>query len=239
MALRLAGEELSVVQGLDSLGWLREVIVNSTNPALKVKQQGSGNMLELWEGSSQRVVFGSDAVLKPSGRIDAQKGIYNSSANNSGRVYVDDEAEIAQALYLRSSYGVVLSSESVTGNGWAGIPVTNGVGEAVSTGMVERLDTSTEGQVVALGGAGNDDHSVVITTGAGAGATVRVPLVGVVLVNVDTGAVAIGDILVASTVSHRAMVNNAQTDPKKIIGVALSSKSAGSNGQVRAWIGKL
>lgn len=47
MALRLAGEELSVVQGLDAIGWLREIQASDALPGLKITQSGSGHALEL------------------------------------------------------------------------------------------------------------------------------------------------------------------------------------------------
>ncbi|MEE9198472.1 MAG: hypothetical protein V3U26_01605 [Dehalococcoidia bacterium] len=50
MALRLAGEDYSVVQGLDYLGWLREISVSSSDPALKVVQSGAGDILEIYDG---------------------------------------------------------------------------------------------------------------------------------------------------------------------------------------------
>ena len=46
MALRLAGEEYSVVQGLDSQGWLRTVTANDALAGVTVDQQGSGRLAE-------------------------------------------------------------------------------------------------------------------------------------------------------------------------------------------------
>lgn len=50
MALRLAGEEFSVVRGLDALGWPREVEANDANPGLKITQGGSGPALQVVSG---------------------------------------------------------------------------------------------------------------------------------------------------------------------------------------------
>ena len=50
MALRLAGEEFSVVQGLDGLGNLRTVDVNDGSPGLKVNQGGSGRVFDFQDG---------------------------------------------------------------------------------------------------------------------------------------------------------------------------------------------
>lgn len=50
MALRLAGEEYSVVQGLDALGWPREVEANDADPGIKITQSGSGPALQVISG---------------------------------------------------------------------------------------------------------------------------------------------------------------------------------------------
>ena len=121
MALRMAGEEFSVVQGLDRLGWTREVRVNDTTPSLKVTQTGSGPGVQIdhaavgenWIGfylggvrhgkmaivADNKLMVateGADLILEPagSGRLDLRKALYNSSANNNGRVKVDDVLEI-------------------------------------------------------------------------------------------------------------------------------------------------
>ncbi|MBF8267217.1 MAG: hypothetical protein HW388_725 [Dehalococcoidia bacterium] len=51
MALRLAGEEFSVVRGLDALGWPREITVNDAVPGLKVTQSGAGVGVQMVTGS--------------------------------------------------------------------------------------------------------------------------------------------------------------------------------------------
>ncbi|MBI2020078.1 hypothetical protein HYS94_01525 [Candidatus Daviesbacteria bacterium] len=54
---------------------------------------------------------------------------------------------------------------------------------------------------------------------------------------VDTSDVAPGDILVTSSITAgRAMTNNAQTDAKRILGVALEAKTGGANGVVLAEV---
>jgi len=52
MALRLMGEEYAVIQGVDDLGWLREITVNSSDPGVKIDQQGTGPILELRDNGS-------------------------------------------------------------------------------------------------------------------------------------------------------------------------------------------
>lgn len=55
MALRLAGEDYSVVQGLDNLGWLRNIAPNSPDPALTIDQRGTGNIFEAQDGGVKRL----------------------------------------------------------------------------------------------------------------------------------------------------------------------------------------
>lgn len=68
MALRLAGEEFSVLQGLDGLGWLREVCACDTRPALKVNQQGTGRVLDFQDGGVS-VLYMDDGGSLKMGRI--------------------------------------------------------------------------------------------------------------------------------------------------------------------------
>lgn len=57
MALRLAGEEFSVVRGLDDGGWLRQINANDTLSGLKVTQQGNAPILELLSAQEQGIVI--------------------------------------------------------------------------------------------------------------------------------------------------------------------------------------
>ena len=50
MSLRLAGEEFTVVQGLDAQGWPREVEVNDAEPGLKITQGGAGPAIKVISG---------------------------------------------------------------------------------------------------------------------------------------------------------------------------------------------
>ena len=52
MTLRLAGEDYSVIAGLDGLGWLRDIKATSSDPALKVDQNGSGSILDLLDSGT-------------------------------------------------------------------------------------------------------------------------------------------------------------------------------------------
>ena len=52
MALRLAGEEYSVIQGLDYDGWLRDIQANDGNPGLKVNQKSTGRIFAFQDGGT-------------------------------------------------------------------------------------------------------------------------------------------------------------------------------------------
>ena len=54
MALRLAGEE-SAVQGLDNLGFLREIEASDADPGLIVDQKGTGDILSLRDNGVERL----------------------------------------------------------------------------------------------------------------------------------------------------------------------------------------
>ncbi len=65
MTLRLAGEDYSVVAGLDGLGWLRDIKATSSDPALKVDQKGPGSILDLLDSGTPvlRVLNGGNLAF--------------------------------------------------------------------------------------------------------------------------------------------------------------------------------
>ena len=82
MALRLAGEDYSVVQGLDGLGWLRDINVSSSDPALKVDQKGAGSILDLLDNGTAvlRVLNGGNLGFLAGKALTA--GQYEIGRNN-------------------------------------------------------------------------------------------------------------------------------------------------------------
>ena len=126
MALRLAGEQCSLVRGLDDLGWLKEVTRNSSDYALKITQNGGGDALHLagstkikgnvshldlgislvdlygYYAISLATSYGDVRLVPGSGyKVDAQRELYNSTANNSGDVLVDDDLALTSGKKLR------------------------------------------------------------------------------------------------------------------------------------------
>jgi hypothetical protein len=63
MALRLAGEEYSVVQGLDGQGYLREIVAADDSPGLQVDQQGSGRLASFRLGGVEKAYVANDGLV--------------------------------------------------------------------------------------------------------------------------------------------------------------------------------
>ncbi|MBI2165690.1 MAG: hypothetical protein HYU29_04735 [Chloroflexi bacterium] len=65
MGLRLAGEDVTLVKGVDTYGWLRSVDCSDADPGLKVDQKGSGLIADFQDNgvSKLRILDGGRAVL--------------------------------------------------------------------------------------------------------------------------------------------------------------------------------
>ena len=105
MALRLAGEEFSVVRGLDALGWPREVEANDANPGLKITQGGSGPALQVVSGD---IALGDNKLKTTSLLIKEVYGEYigirNAADNACSNIYL-------RSLYFNNS----IRSEAMAG----------------------------------------------------------------------------------------------------------------------------
>jgi hypothetical protein len=95
-----------------------------------------------------------------------------------------------------------------------------------------------EGQVRrvnAVLGIGNLNPKVALTAVAAGTVGGFAARGSVATVQVDAGAVAVGDQLVPSDVSNgRAKADNANRDPRLLLGIARTSKAAGAPGSVKA-----
>jgi N-acetylneuraminic acid mutarotase len=104
---------------------------------------------------------------------------------------------------------------------------------AVSAGDIVAIDTAHAGQVTKITTADSPLVSGVVVGAASAGATCEVAISGTIQANVDTGAIAVGDIITTNTTGGQGHTNN--TPPiGAALGRALSSKAGGSSGSV--WI---
>ena len=90
-----------MVLGLDGLGFVREVVGNDSDPALRIKQDGSGRILELVDtGGTVQGYVTSGGELVALKDIDAQGAIKNTGAANGGAVYVDDVLTVTGTVNL-------------------------------------------------------------------------------------------------------------------------------------------
>ena len=100
MALRLAGEEWSVVAGLDHLGYPREIEANDADPGLRIDQSGSGPALRFQQAAIIDTATG-DLTLDPASGIVLKQGgtEFASIAANT-----KDLGRVASNLWFRSIY---------------------------------------------------------------------------------------------------------------------------------------
>ncbi|GBD10984.1 hypothetical protein HRbin23_00634 [bacterium HR23] len=107
MPLRLAGEMLTV-NGVDGLGWLREVRAWDASPALVVDQQGTGRLLELRKaGSAVWLVDSSGHFLAA---LDGWWDIGQPGANRPRHIYT--WGDVWAGSWLRAGYGAYLGGVS-------------------------------------------------------------------------------------------------------------------------------
>lgn len=103
MTLRLAGEDVGAVQGLDGQGWVRETRAADASPGLKVDQLGTGRIFDFQDGGVSKWYLedGGDAVLEPA--LDARGGIKNGGAAHGGEVAVLESVRVkGQYLVVRN-----------------------------------------------------------------------------------------------------------------------------------------
>ena len=121
---------------------------------------------------------------------------------------------------------------------WTARPWKNNSPSNIATGEVCVMDPAEEGAVLRLNAANHGPRPMVAVELISSGRMGGVAVSGsVCTVQADTGAIAIGDTLVASvTANARVRTDNTETNPRKIVGYARTAKVAGSNGTVKAMI---
>lgn len=108
MALRLAGEEFSVVQGLDAQGYVRDVLANDANPGLKVDQKGTGAVLELQDGGVTRLLMKDERLTLSSSDMEFDEITDPAApAANKARLYAKDNGAGKTQLVVRFPTGAV------------------------------------------------------------------------------------------------------------------------------------
>ena len=107
MALRLAGEEFNVIQGLDQQGWPRLVQAADADPGMRVNQKGSGRILELQQNGALKGYIGNDGTwVIAAGGIDVQQPLKNTSASYDGAVGVADWLYVFPGVSVRAGAGL-------------------------------------------------------------------------------------------------------------------------------------
>lgn len=242
MPLRLAGEEFPVVQGLDEQGWL----------ALTKDLMPDSDAIRLLGGAGKRwyILTVRDiqctnsltmgGVISPDSNDNYDLGsltqawrylyvrrLKNPGTGDGGAIFVDDALGVLSNLKLGG----------VTGNYSAILrPMTNRNGSrTIQASEVVKLDIANDQSVIDTAGAAELNPFIVVD-GAAPGSDCTAAVGGICVVNCDTGAVNRGDLLVTSATALKATVDNTMTDMRKIIGIALTAKGAGSEGTVIALI---
>jgi len=155
---------------------------------------------------------------------------YNTTNILTGLTMARSETDLSDTddLFFRD-YGFVArcinKSGSTLNDNEVVVQKTAGVSQGLRVETTTTTDDDLPMVIVSKGGSAADN---AITTYAMSGSVVDV--------EVDTAAVALNDTIVTSTTATKGKANNSQTDPKKIIGYAMSEKSSGSVGVVKVRI---
>ena len=123
MALRLMGEEYAGIQGVDSLGWLREITVSSSDPGVKIDQQGTGPILELRDNGS--IV----ASVKDGGGVELTQSLaVGTTPASSGLIRLPRDGNAIKARNQADTADLIIAGVN-SGNG---LELGSGVPEVIS-----------------------------------------------------------------------------------------------------------
>ena len=115
MALRLAGEEYSVVQGLDGQGWPREISANDANPALEINQSGGGSIIELKADGSLVLKSPKSGAIELSRDVAFQQA--TTISTTTGDLTLSPAGDIAIGANLLKTTNLGIKEED--SNNWA------------------------------------------------------------------------------------------------------------------------
>lgn len=174
MALRLAGEEYSLVQGLDAQGWLERISVNKSTPALLVEQASSGYILHLKAGGSSILYADSNEIKAyrqlnmggyPIKSIDELQGYTASHLT----LKPGGTAKSVLAKALAGQTAEILAIQDAAGNILAGVRVSGRI--VVASGTGEEFQTQNAGKgIIVRTPDGTKDYRIRVDN-AGAVAT--------------------------------------------------------------------
>jgi hypothetical protein len=206
-----------------------------------VQSTGAQSLL-IADTSASKVAIGpaavaANSVLTIGTNTTAASGGITFGADTSANLYRSNSAELTtsaifNASTLQSANDISFTSTSAIVGAITKtfITDTNGVNQfdVVIMSSTPDIETTTQARDNKVFGV---SQSTIASGGTG---FAKVVTSGNYRVNVDLGAVAIGDQLVTSATAGRATVDNTATTG--ILGVALSSKSAGSNGTISVYV---
>jgi hypothetical protein len=257
-----AGYAGAVVGGYVQLAPSGAQVDTTTNNSIFINKTGaSGNLLELQNNSSSVVTVGNTGNVLLKNQTDSTTAFQIQNATTStglftvdttnGKVGVGGAPSSGGATFqvtgnISSSATVAATNYQVNGGTlqltFANNNASNIQKSAIATSSINGFDV-----VVSSGSNGSNQQTASTTSNARdprvygvsggtvtSGQSLPVILMGNTTVNVDTGAVSSGDQLVTSSSTGLATADNNATTG--IIGIALSAKSAGSNGTVAVYV---
>jgi hypothetical protein len=205
-------------------------------------QSTGGQSLLIADTANSKVAIGpaaaaANSVLTVGTSTTAASGGITFGADTSANLYRSNSAELTTSATLnvaalQSSGDISFTSTSAIIGAITKtfITDTNGVNQfdVVIMSTIPDIETTTSARDSKVFGV---SESTIASGGSG---NARVVTSGNYRVNVDIGAVSIGDQLVTSTTAGRATVDNSATTG--IIGRALSAKGSGANGTVSVYV---
>jgi hypothetical protein len=160
MALKLAGEECGVVQGLDSLGWLRTVRASDSDPGLSVRQEGTGRVAEFKDGATEVLYIpgGGDVTLGRDLEFQNNLALFNSLLG----LGVPSGLFDADYLALRHQ-----TSANKTGLGIYPNASPSDFGGLLEMGMTDRVNDSTNYATLAIQASRSVQKYIIESQAAG------------------------------------------------------------------------
>lgn len=227
-----------VADGIGSCNLSYKLCVQTAGAGAKINVTASNNILELENNGTDVVSVGYTGNT-----------IFRNSANSTSAFQVQNAAGTSIFNVDTTGGGFTAGTVGVVSNINGTLNVSNGLSTSyVRAGSVYEVSRTTSSDITSADVLIYDSSGTVTQTttprdprvmgvarsSVSTGQSVAVAISGEANVKVDTGAVNVGDQLVTSSTVNRATVDNNATTG--IIGIALASKAAGSNGTINALI---
>lgn len=179
MALRLAGGEFSVLQGVDALGWLRDTRGNDALPGLKVDQRGTGRLFDFQDGGASFLyaLDGSGPTLTRQLTIEyaAPTILFNgTSGTGVGKLMTDNPGGVPSLLLKDSGNNIRLQVALANGDmtGYGGLDLRGALKNAgAANGGAVKVDDGISYAYASKSGAytaTSADHAIACDATGGA-----------------------------------------------------------------------